>query len=1101
MNIMVQALSDANSTEAELRRVLGDQTLALGRDYADRGRVLRLTVAPDTGRIEAATQGNHPDPYHQSITLSRSPEGRLSIGSRCSCPMHSGCKHVAAVLLEAARRHKLLLLNPQGGLEYASLIQAPGRPTLVPAPTRPAAPPAGAPLPESVSAWLRDLEYASKTETEDFPPSQRQRLFYTLQLMPTVHGPRALRIQPMTVSVLKDGSLGATAQTFPLARYQNRQMPAFLRPSDRTIVQRLGAAQYGADDPRAEETLRMIIASGRARWGDLKGLEPREAAPRKSRLGWELQEDGSQRPVLHLAPPAVAMLIPAPWFVEPETGLLGPLEVDMPAGVASRLLRAPPVPLEHVERVRTELTRRVPHMALPQPDVPPPPEVLDAPLRPHLLLTTADMPVPGYGRYLGGEVRPQPLAKLRYGYGPFLLAMGDRRPVMARERRLYRLTRDADAEAAAHQRLQALGLTHFPGAVSSWHTHPWLNDLMLPSDEAWIAFLLRDAPELRRDGWTVEVADNFPFRLAEAEGEWTAELAEGSGIDWLELHLGVMVDGQRIDLVPALLAMIESADRSGADLAQMVDGHDGALPFLVPLRDGRLLSLPLGRIRPILLALWELFNGGGLDPSQGARITKLDATSVAALEEVAGVVWQGGEAVRALGRMLREAGDRIPQAKVPAVFRGALRPYQAQGVDWLQFLRSAELGGILADDMGLGKTVQTLAHLLIEQDAGRLTKPALIVCPTSLVPNWTLEAERFAPSLKLLALHGPARKQHFGRIPEHDVVLTTYPLLARDHAVLTAQDWHIVVLDEAQTIKNPNAETTRQALQLKASQRLCLSGTPLQNHLGELWSLFDFLAPGFLGSARHFRTRFRTPIEKHGDAPRQALLSKRVKPFLLRRTKEEVAVELPPKTEITEPVEMEAAQRGVYDAIRLAMHSRVKAAIAAKGLARSGIIILDALLKLRQACCDPRLLKLDSVRKTKAGSAKLERLMELLTVMLEEGRRVLLFSQFTEMLALIERALHDAKIDYVMLTGDTIDRATPVRRFQAGEVPLFLISLKAGGVGLNLTAADTVIHYDPWWNPAVEDQATDRAHRIGQDKRVFVHRLVTLGTIEEKMEL
>ena len=221
---------------------------------------------------------------------------------------------------------------------------------------------------------------------------------------------------------------------------------------------------------------------------------------------------------------------------------------------------------------------------------------------------------------------------------------------------------------------------------------------------------------------------------------------------------------------------------------------------------------------------------------------------------------------------------------------------------------------------------------------------------------------------------------------------------------------------------------------------------------------------------------------------------------MLRRTKDEVISELPPKTEIVEPVEMETNQRAIYEAIRLSMHAKVQAAIAPKGLARSGIIILDALLKMRQACCDPRLLKLKTVAKTKAGSAKLDRLMEMLSIMFAEGRRVLLFSQFTEMLALIEARLQEDEVDFVKLTGDTKDRATPVKKFQSGEVPLFLISLKAGGVGLNLTAADTVIHYDPWWNPAVEDQATDRAHRIGQTKKVFVHRLVTLGTIEEKME-
>src|SRR6204780_37705 len=403
--------------------------------------------------------------------------------------------------------------------------------------------------------------------------------------------------------------------------------------------------------------------------------------------------------------------------------------------------------------------------------------------------------------------------------------------------------------------------------------------------------------------------------------------------------------------------------------------------------------------------------------------------------------------------------------------------------------------------MGLGKTVQTLAHLAIEQAEGRLDRPSLIVCPTSVVPNWTMEAARFAPSLRVLTLHGPTRKERFSEIGRHDLVISTYPLLTRDHAVLTEHEWHVVVLDEAQMIKNPNAETTRAALRLKARQRLALSGTPLQNHLGELWSLFDFLAPGFLGGQKSFKSRYRTPIEKHGDIDRQDSLNRRIRPFMLRRTKEEVITELPPKTETVEPVEMETNQRAIYEAIRLSMHAKVQAAIAQKGLARSGIVILDALLKMRQACCDPRLLKLKTVAKSKAGSAKLDRLMEMLSIMFAEGRRVLLFSQFTEMLALIETRLEDDGVEFVKLTGDTKDRATPVKTFQAGDVPLFLISLKAGGVGLNLTAADTVIHYDPWWNPAVEDQATDRAHRIGQTKKVFVHRLVTLGTIEEKMEV
>jgi superfamily II DNA or RNA helicase len=820
---------------------------------------------------------------------------------------------------------------------------------------------------------------------------------------------------------------------------------------------------------------------------------------------WKLAQDGTQRTVLALeegfAPLDSTML----WYVEPRSGVAGPITLDLPTQAAVRLLRSPPVPPELAERVTAELRQRLPSLPVPMPRTLPAAERITGKAQPYLRLINGTLPVdPAHGRgsarHVGGGLYEVPLARLAFRYGPLTLPSTIRPPPrrVSHDGRLFDVARDRAGEQKAIEALTLLGMGRVAQLAPVYYQHAHTDDFALneaAGESSWLAIVLQVVPELRAEGWDIEVDDDFPIHVVTPDSDLSAELDESSGIDWLELHLGVDIGGERVDLVPALVRLIVDVDP-----AMTLEGDDDQ-PFLLPLPDGRLLSLPLGRIRPTLRALMELYAGGGLGVD-GERIgfSRLDAANLAELEERAGLDLKGGETLRALGRQLRDAGGTIPQAIIPDTFHGALREYQARGVDWLQFLRGADLGGILADDMGLGKTVQTLAHLLIEQAAGRLTGPALIVCPTSLIPNWSMEAERFAPSLRVLALHGPGRKERFREIKDHDLVLTTYPLLARDHEVLVARDWHAVILDEAQTIKNPNAETTRQALRLKAGQRLCLSGTPLQNHLGELWSLFDFLAPGFLGSQRGFRARYRNPIEKHGDAERQGMLNKRVRPFMLRRTKSEVATELPPKTEIFDVVEMEQAQRAIYDGIRLAMHSRVRAAIADKGLARSGIIILDALLKMRQACCDPRLLKLKAVEKAKAGSAKLDRLAEMLPIMISEGRRVLLFSQFTEMLGLIEQRLWDEKIEYVMLTGDTKDRKTPVKNFQAGKVPVFLISLKAGGVGLNLTAADTVIHYDPWWNPAAEDQATDRAHRIGQDKNVFVHRLVTLGTIEEKME-
>jgi SNF2 family DNA or RNA helicase len=364
--------------------------------------------------------------------------------------------------------------------------------------------------------------------------------------------------------------------------------------------------------------------------------------------------------------------------------------------------------------------------------------------------------------------------------------------------------------------------------------------------------------------------------------------------------------------------------------------------------------------------------------------------------------------------------------------------------------------------------------------------------------NWRREVKQFTPDLSVLVLQGGNRQDQFGSISHYDLVVTTYPLLVRDQAALLDVAYHYIVLDEAQVIKNHNSQAAQLVRQLRSRHRLCMTGTPMENHLGELWSQFDFLMPGFLGDSATFRKRFRTPIENHGNQEQHARLSKRIAPFLLRRRKKDVAKELPAKTEIIRTVALGNEQAALYESIRLSMEKKVRDAIAAQGLARSHITILDALLKLRQTCCDPRLLSLNEASAV-TTSAKLELLMQMLPEMLEEGRRVLLFSQFTTMLGLIEQSLEAQNIIYTKLTGQTQNRDAAIEKFRQGDANVFLISLKAGGVGLNLTEADTVIHYDPWWNPAAENQATDRAHRIGQDKPVFVYKLITENTLEEKI--
>jgi SNF2 family DNA or RNA helicase len=493
---------------------------------------------------------------------------------------------------------------------------------------------------------------------------------------------------------------------------------------------------------------------------------------------------------------------------------------------------------------------------------------------------------------------------------------------------------------------------------------------------------------------------------------------------------------------------------------------------------------------------------GDLIEAAGAReetivLPDAEAPTVIELEQLLLTRWQDAGRIEAYTQRFRGDPD-IPEVLIPPEFKGELRHYQREGVDWLQHLMASKLGAFLADDMGLGKTAQTIAHITVEHAAGRMRGPALIVVPTSLITNWASELQKFAPGLKVLVLHGMDRHKKREQLENYDAVVTTYTVLTRDILEMKTFDWHIVVLDEAQAIKTPDAKATKAVCQLDARQRLCLSGTPIENNLEELWSQFAFLMPGLLGDRRGFTKRFRTPIEKNGDQLRRIQLARRIKPFIMRRKKSEVATELPPKHTILRRITLAPDQRELYETIRVTMYEKVREQVAERSLAQSRIIVLDALLKLRQACCDPRLVKLRSAREIETSS-KLDDLLEMMSEMIPEGRRILLFSQFTSMLDLIKPRLREANIPFVELRGDTADRAEPVRSFEAGEVPLFLISLKAGGRGLNLTSADTVIHYDPWWNPAVEDQASDRAHRIGQTKSVFVYKMIAADTVEERI--
>ena len=628
-------------------------------------------------------------------------------------------------------------------------------------------------------------------------------------------------------------------------------------------------------------------------------------------------------------------------------------------------------------------------------------------------------------------------------------------------------------------------------APSSWTNENLIQAAMMMKNQVF--------PGLLKQGWQIETDPSFPFQPVEEAGEWYANIdnEKASGIDWFDLEMGVEIAGERINILPHLVKLLR--DPQVRTILENKDADAGEV-FYTQLEDGRYLPIPVNKIQFIARTLIELYELDALTDNGRLRLSTWQSAQLAELEHAMAATqmrWFGSHQMLELGQKLRDF-KKIEKAALPASFQSPLRAYQQEGVNWLQFLRDHNLNGILADDMGLGKTIQALAHILVEKESGRMQSPVLVVAPTSLMTNWKSEARRFTPVLKVLVLQGTERKDYFDLIADHDLILTTYPLLSRDKDILLKHGYHLLILDEAQVIKNPNTMAHRIVQQVRARHRLCLTGTPMENHLGELWSLFHFLMPGFLGDNKKFTQTFRKPIEKRQDEDRQLALTRRVRPFMLRRTKEEVVSELPEKTEIIQHIELLPSQRDLYESVRLAMHSKIQAEIEEKGLRRSQIVILDALLKMRQVCCDPRLLKIESARNIKE-SAKLQFLVETLPEMIEENRKILLFSQFTSMLALIELELQKLNIPYALLTGQTKDRQAPINDFQSGKVPLFLISLKAGGTGLNLTAADTVIHYDPWWNPAVENQATDRAYRIGQSKPVFVYKLVTVNTVEEKI--
>jgi hypothetical protein len=1026
---------------------------------------------------------------------------RVGFERRCSCG-RPACAHMAAAAITALdtrpewRRPVQIDLfeGPDESAPGAAAAKPAPKPGAKPVPTppAPATPPATATLPTIASSGAAVGTVPRILARWTIEPGRDDAaLFVSVHLVPMAGGREAGEAVAATPrQVLERVSRGSAGEP------------------DRTVARLLGGGGSvrtpvtRSQPAMVDRMLAGLLATGRLTWHTgtplVQGMKRVMRAFRDPRTR-KIRTTG-------LADGAELIVGTRSWLADPQAGRLSPVEfqvVEAPAAAPMAVAR-PQRPLAGGRPAPGRPAAAAAAAERPTPGFRPPPP----PLPPSR--TTSDAPEiiersPRIVARLGRVVTPSDglvdVVRLSFDYGepgrPAEIDSDDQRQFAKLEpvddEPSVFVRRDKDAEQTALDRLASSGFAQLRiepprGTLNARGTRVhWLAGR--DPEAGWRDFMQREVPAMQAAGWSVEVGADFGTRVIEPDRELDVAVRD-AGDGWFDLDIGVDIDGRRQPLLPILAKLIA---RGGLSAARVIDGRAH-----IVLDDGTVLSVPADRVERLLSVLEAMLESGrGTGDRMQVPLEEADA-----LLDIDDLVARRPDETRQIDaflRTLREAAEPSRMAPPPG-FQGELRAYQEVGLGWLQQMRIGGMGGILADDMGLGKTAQTLAHIALEEAEGRLDVPALVVVPTSLVPNWVSEAARFTPHLKVVVLHGNDRHERRSDIAGAHIVVTTYGVVVRDVELLAVCRWHLVVLDEAQAIKNPDSKTTRAVCGLNSRHRLCLSGTPVENNLGELWSQFAFLMPSLLGDRKDFQKRFRTPIEKRGDATRAHLLLRRTRPFLLRRTKSEVARELPPKTEIVQRIELAPEQRDLYETIRLSLHEKVRAAVAATGLARNTITVLDALLKLRQVCCDPRLVKLAGATRTPdASSAKLETLVEMVREMVVEGRRILIFSQFTSMLDLIKIELNACGIVFVELTGKTRDRAEPVNRFQSGEIPVFLISLKAGGRGLNLTAADTVFHYDPWWNPAAENQATDRAYRIGQDKPVFVYKLIAAGTVEERI--
>ena len=1062
----LSSIADALSTLSDrgLRRLLGARTFLRGLDYEKRKVVEGVTVN-DTS-ASGKVKGSDPAPYEVAIHL-----GGEGITSTCTCPAfqksNQHCKHVAALLITVRNRARAQLPRREGqqsqpGQQPASgpangqskssrrrerRRRAQNQQIAVPPGLRPPPTPDASARPTGIGAWLA-------------PESAARRLDLEFR----VH----VRQGGLTVTVL---DVDARVPLLPsVALTWQALSPTYDRGALRVLSRfESGNPRHPAVDIRGEDASELMPL--------LKGrrvlLEPAlmqlRFADEPLRPRFDLEMVGSETIVAKITFERAGdgrrfPLTSGGWFegapgyhIDTNEGIARPIDRRVSPAALRRLMRSPTI-AEPASELIPVITAGLPRVALEVgadlPDLSQVADVIDLEpifrVRASGSLTQAEVSLKASYGEVEVEVRAD-------GISPPVIIL----PPEEGQKRAKCIRSDIVAQQKAVQILLDRGLQKDEGG-----------ERFVAEGEAAIQFWSEGVGSLP-ENWDLYVPEDLVGTQVRSKPV-VMSARVSSGVDWLSVKIGYESEG-----VGVAREELERCLREGRKFVKLDDNSYAMI-------DTEKVQAMIDREVELLAAAGK---NGKLPLSQAGRIQELlqhaDDSNVTANAKM-------------LFKKLASI-DEIKKARKPRGLKATLRPYQEQGLSWLRFIHDLGSGGVLADDMGLGKTIQTIA-LLLSIKAEKKAQPlrSLIVAPTSVVTNWVRELERFGPTLSVALWHGAGRKEQKSELTQVNVVITSYALLRRDIDLLKKLRLDYAILDEAQNIKNPLSATAQAAKELKAARRLALTGTPIENRLSEIWSIFEFVSPGLLGPLAKFEERFAKPIDQ-GDSKQAARLRATIHPFILRRTKMEVAKDLPPKIEVDKIVDLTPDQKAIYVQVLREVRAQVMGEVERVGVAKSQLHILAGLTKLRQAACDARLLGLPR-EFSHDDSGKLAALRELVDEVESGGHKVLVFSQFVSMLKLMAAALDEDKIRYEYLDGSTTDRQTRIERFQEDPtIVVFLISLKAGGSGLNLTAADTVIHFDPWWNPAVEDQASDRAHRIGQSKVVTVYRLIAGGTIEEKI--